>query len=462
MKFLLSLTLMSMVLFAACSTETPGPAFTGAENEVTIMNMNPGHFHAGLIHLHDYDQVSSQVFVYAPGGRELDSYLAMVDRFNNRSERPTSWQPQVYTGADYLERMIADRPGNMMVMAGNNRRKIEYVSSAIDNGINVMSDKPMIIHPDQFPILQQALASADEQGLVVNDMMTERHAIANILQGELSHIPELFGQVLPGTPDDPSIIKESVHFLYKTVAGETLVRPAWFFDTEQQGEAIVDVSTHLVDQVLWQTFPQEPIDYRRAQDGVGVVDAHIRTLDLTRSQFELITGEPDFPAYLHSEVVQDSIYQMVATGEFTFTVRGIHAMVSAQWGFTNPDGGDTHFSLTRGSKADLVIRQDVEQDFKATLYVVPVPGAHDDDFASVLQNALDTLSDRYSGLRAQETEFGWEILVPDRYVETHEEHFTRVTQRYLDALVQGQLPEWERVNLETKYYLTTEAYRMSR
>jgi predicted dehydrogenase len=457
------LVFFSVLLFiSSCEQESDPAGFTGAENEVRLINLNPGHFHAGLIHMHDYDQVDPAVYVYAPGGDELDAYLNMVNQFNTRSDNPTNWAPEVYTGDDYVSRMVEEKAGNVMVVAGNNARKIEYINRAIDTGINVLSDKPMIIHPDQFSTLVNALETADQQGLVVNDMMTERHEITSILQKELSQVEELFGEMETGSPDDPAIVKESVHFFYKTVAGETLVRPAWFFDVNQQGESIVDVSTHLVDLILWQSFPEEPIDYRNNNDGVEMVDARVWDTELTRSQFELITGVEQFPDYLLADVDADTVLNMIANGEFLFKVRDMYGKVSVEWGFTNPDGGDTHYSIMRGTLANLIIHQDIDQDFVATLYVEPTEAANQDQFEETLNQALQNLGNRYPGLTAEYTEYGWKINIPDEHVETHEEHFTRVTQRYLDALVNGQLPEWERINLETKYYLTTRAYEMSR
>ena len=436
--------------------------FTGAEDEVRLITLNPGHFHAGLVQMNSYPQVDSVVHVYAPGGKELEAHLAMIERFNSREDNPTNWHQEVYTGDDYLEKMIEEKPGNVMVVAGNNARKIEYIDRAVENGINVLADKPMIIKPDQFPTLKTALETADENGVVVNDIMTERHEITTILQKELSQMPELFGELVKGNPEEPEIVKESVHFFYKTVAGETLVRPAWFFDVDQQGEAIVDVSTHLVDMILWQLFPNEPIDYRESEDGVEVLNARAWDTELTQSQFELITQEEQFPDYLMSDVSEDSILNVTANGEFIFKVRDVYAKVSAQWGFTNPQGGDTHYSNMRGTNANLVIRQDLEQDFTATLYVEPKRDTTPDEFETILNNALNELSNRYPGLSAEQTEFGWEILIPEQHTETHEEHFTRVTENYLDALVAGGLPEWERTNLLTKYYITTQAYEKSR
>ena len=163
-----------------------------------------------------------------------------------------------------------------------------------------------------------------------------------------------------------------------------------------------------------------------------------------------------------SSVSNDSILNVTANGEFIFKVRDVYGKVSVEWGFTNPEGGDTHYSNMRGTRANLVIRQDVEQDFTATLYVEPKGEANSEAFETTLNDALNQLSDRYPGLRAEESQFGWEIVIPEQFSETHEEHFTRVTEHYLDALVDGELPEWERTNLLTKYYITTQAYEKSR
>ena len=56
---------------------------------------------------------------------------------------------------------------------------------------------------------------------------------------------------------------ESVHHLMKTVSGAPNIRPAWFFDTAEQGEGLNDIGTHLVDLVQWTLFPDQAIDYRR-------------------------------------------------------------------------------------------------------------------------------------------------------------------------------------------------------
>jgi hypothetical protein len=328
--------------------------------------------------------------------------------------------------------------------------------------MNVLADKPMIIVPENFPVLQATLAAADSAGLVVNDVMTERHAITSILQRELSMIPELFGELHPGSAEDPAITKESVHFFSKVVSGAPLVRPAWFFDVNAQGEGIVDVSTHLVDLILWQGFPGEAIDYANASDGVEVLSSQITYAPMTEDQFRHVTQTEGFPDYLRPVVDANGMLQVASNGEFIFRVRGVTAKVSVLWGYENPAGGDTHYSIMKGSRASLVIMTDAPQNFVASLYVQPTEGVGEEEFDAALTAALQSLNDRYPGLTSRPTEFGEEIVIPAEFREGHEDHFTRVTREFLDSLVRGSLPGWERTNLLTKYFITTEAYRLSR
>ena len=73
----------------------PATSFTGAKGEVKIMTLDPGHFHAALVQKNMYDQVSPEVFVYAPEGNDLKEHLARIDGYNTRAESPTAWVEKV-------------------------------------------------------------------------------------------------------------------------------------------------------------------------------------------------------------------------------------------------------------------------------------------------------------------------------------------------------------------------------
>lgn len=431
--------------------------FTGADDEVKLMTVDPGHFHAGLVQKFMYDQVDSVVNVYAPQGKDLQLHMQRIEGFNTRSEDPTSWHQEVYTGPDFFQQMIKEQPGNVVVLSGNNAKKTQYIRESVEAGLNVLADKPMVIEPSEYPALKSALATAQEKGVLLYDIMTERYEITTMLQKALSQQPEVFGELEEGSPDNPAISKESVHHFSKEVAGSPLIRPAWFFDTEQQGEGIVDVSTHLVDLILWETFPEEGIDTTE----VEVVTARRWATELAPSQFKKVTGLSEYPDYLQKDV-KDGVLNTYSNGEFVFTVRDVHGKVSVIWNFEAPEGAkDTHFSMMRGTKANLVIRQDEPQNYQPTLYVEPTDAAGE-RFEDNLRTALNELSKQYPGLNMRPSEDGWEILIPEEYKVGHEAHFSQVTEKYLDYLVAGDLPEWEVANMLTKYYLTMQAYEMSR
>src|SRR6185436_18979043 len=99
----------------------------GTKGEVRLITLEPGHFHASLVQKTMYPAVSPVVWVYAPAGPDLDEHLKRVEAYNARPENPTGWQEKLYTGSDFFERMLAERPGNVVVIAGNNREKTDFI-----------------------------------------------------------------------------------------------------------------------------------------------------------------------------------------------------------------------------------------------------------------------------------------------------------------------------------------------
>lgn len=349
LKSVISATLMLGVALTSRAEGVTGP--------VRLMTLDPGHFHAALVQKFMYEGVDPKVHVYAPKGDDVLEHMKRVEGFNKRADQPTNWRTELYTGPDYLQRMLKDRSGNVVVISGNNAHKAEYILSSIDAGFNVLADKPMAITPPELEKLKQAFAAAEKKGTLLYDIMTERFEITSILQRELSQRPALFGTLQKGTPADPAIRKESVHNFSKVVAGAPLKRPQWFFDVRQQGEGLVDVTTHLVDLVQWQAFPEQTLQ----PDDAKVLSAKHSRTSITLQQFSKVTGATAFPDFLKSDV-QNGVLNVYANGEFTYRLRDVHALVSVKWDFeAPPGGGDTHFSVMRGSKATLTIQQGAAQ-----------------------------------------------------------------------------------------------------
>ena len=461
---------MAMVGLAACgSGGGPGSepagsrksaAFTGAPGEVRLVTLDPGHFHAALVQKSAYDQVDPRVHVFAPEGPDVEGHLGRIEGFNTRAEDPTAWVEELYTGEDFLEKMLAEKPGNVVVISGNNARKAEYIKQSVEAGLHVLADKPMVVRTDDYPVQQEADRIAAEKGVLIDDIMTERFEITSILQKRLSQVPELFGELVPGSPDEPAVSKQSVHHFSKVVSGRPLIRPAWFFDVRQQGEGIVDVTTHLVDLVHWQAFPGQTLDF---EADVEMLSARRWPTRLTLEQYAHVTGHEAFPESLAGDVADDGLLDVYAHGEIVYRVRGVHVKVSVEWRYEAPEGtGDTHYSVMKGSKAHLSVRQGEAEGFVPTLYLEPAEGIDRAALEPALQAALAELGRERPGLDLAETDEGWSVVVPDALRVGHEAHFAQVTEQYFRYLVDGQVPPHEVQNLLTKYAITTKAWEMSR
>ena len=431
------------------------------DTTVKLITLDPGHFHAALIQKQMYPEVSAVVHVYAPEGVDLNLHLDRISSFNSRAENPTAWQTKLYTGKDFLEKMLAEKAGNVVVLAGNNARKTEYILKSIQAGFNVLSDKPMAITPKDFEMLKQAFEIAQQKGLFLYDIMTERYEITSILQKELSRFPLLYGTQDTGTSDDPAVVKESVHHFNKLVAGKPLQRPAWYYDTLQQGEAIVDVNTHLTDLIQWALFPDTVLSPK----DITMLQARTWNTPLTLEQYKKSTSQNIWPDYLQKDLDAQGVLQCKANGEFTYKIRGVYAKASVLWNFEAPAGtGDTHFSLMRGSRASLIIQQGAAEGYKPVLYVEPRrnTGVPAGDIATALQKALTEINKLYPGISFEAHETGWRINIPESYAVGHEAHFGQVAKKYLEFIKRGSMPAWEVPNMLVKYHTLMEAYKKSR
>src|SRR6476620_266424 len=205
--------------FVRMSLMTAGIAATTLVNaqEVRLITLDPGHFHAALVQKSMYPPVSPEVHVYAPVGPDLNLHLGRINDFNSRTENPTRWVEKVYSGPDYLSRMLAEKAGNVVVIAGNNTRKTEYINDCVKAGFNVLADKPMAITPEGFDLLRAAFEAAYKNNVLLYDIMTERYEITSILQRELAQNPEVFGTIDNGSEKDPAVELESVHYFFKEV-----------------------------------------------------------------------------------------------------------------------------------------------------------------------------------------------------------------------------------------------------
>ena len=433
-------------------------AFTGAKGEVKIIALDPGHFHASLVQKNMYDLISPEAYVYAPEGPDVKEHLKKIKGYNTTAENPTAWIEKVYTGSDYLGKMLAEKPGNVVILAGNNRMKTDYIKKSVEAGLNVLSDKPMVISPEKIGELEEAFKIAQGKGVLLYDIMTGRFEINSILLKELSQLPEIFGKLQNGTPALPAIEMSYVHHYYKNVSGSTLVRPAWYFDVEQQGEGIVDVTTHMVDFVQWGCFPNQIIQ----KTDIEMISARRWPTLLTKEEFKSVTMVDQYPDYLLKDIKGDKL-TVFANGEMIYKIKGVCAKLSVEWRYKAPEGrGDSQYSILRGTNCNLQIRQNKEENFTPTLYVIANEGNDLGLFAGNLEKAV--VQDLpQSGLGLEKINKNtWKIIIPDKFKVAHEANFSQVMEKYLGYLKEGKLPAWEVPNMIVKYYTTTSALKLAR
>ena len=446
---------VSILLFSFNSCQNKPQEMKKNDQKVRIITLDPGHFHAALLQKSMYAEIDSVVHVYAPDGSELDNHMKLVDSYNTSAENPTSWKHEIYKGPDYLEKMFSEKAGNVVIISGNNKSKSSYISRSIDSGLNVLADKPLAIDQAGFKSLEKAFLASKDKKVLLYDIMTERFNIYYVIQRALSQDTAFFGQLEKGTLDNPAVMQESVHHFYKNVSGKPLVRPAWFFDIEQEGRGLVDITTHMVDLIQWTSFPDVTLDYKT---DVKMLSAKESPTSVSLEQFQRSTQKDLFPDYL-TKYVKNGTLNVMSNGEMNYTLKNVHARVGIKWNYEAPEGtGDTHYAKMRGTKANILIKQGKEQNYKPVVYLEILKSASDKE----LQSAIGRLQSNFPGVSVIKAGNLWEIVIPAKYKVPHEEHFAEVVKNYLTYLKAGELPSWEIPNMLAKYYTTTQAAEMAK
>lgn len=417
---------------------------------IRIIQLDPTHSHAAAAQSEQLNRIDTTVYVYAPSPDDVAPYFQQINAFNTRKVSPTKWHEVSWFGNDYLEKMAADKKGNVVVLAGNNRIKIDYIEHSVNAGMNVFSDKPMVINRSGFERLKKAYQRAGQKGVILFDMMTERYSLINKVQRSLMQDTLLFGKLLPGTADHPSVMESSVHHFYRGGKG---TRPAWYFDVLQQGEGIVDVTTHLIDLTFWKSFPNEIIDY---QKDIKVLLANRGSASLTRAEFSAATSLPAIPSSL-TQYVKDSALVVFANGSITYLLKGIYTGVQVEWRpETPPDGNDLRNAYAEGTRSKLLIQQKYGQK-QPELCIQKQSKISDKEFRDQLEKTISRLQTEYPGISIAEKSNMFQIVLPSGLENTYDPTF----KMFISHLINKNLPKWEVPNTLAKYYITTTALEIA-
>jgi predicted dehydrogenase len=405
----------------------------------TLLFLEPGHFHAALTLRVPPARAADEVFVYAHEGPELRDFLALVERFNRRVSKPTRWRLAVTTTADPFGRLVDERRGDVVVLAGRNGGKARTMRRLHDAGFHVLADKPWLVEPADLDDVRASL----EGWPLASEIMTGRHDLAAGMVKRLLGVPDIFGAF---RDDGPAIEQDSVHYLEKLVDGAPLRRPWWYFDVRVQGSGPVDIPTHVVDQAQWLTDADA--------EAPTLLSARAWETRVPADVFRRITGEAGFPVELAPFVQADAL-DYRCNAELVYRLGRLIARAETRWDLGPPaGGGDAAHTVAHGTRADVRLEQSARTGHRRRVFVEPradgVTGALRDTIKGWQAElpGLDVLSAGPDTL---------EVLVPPPLDGGHETHFTRVLDAFLDTVDAGRWPGAVAQRTLAKYTLLAEA-----
>jgi hypothetical protein len=179
--------------------------------------------------------------------------------------------------------------------------------------------------------------------------------------------------------------------------------------------------------------------------------------------YKKVTGADSWPKTLADDLNDKGQLPCYANGSIIYDIKGIVAKIAVTWNYQAPaGGGDTHFSVMKGTNAHVSIEQGPQHNFKPQVFVIPAPGTNAKKLAAALKKSLAQLSTKYPGLTCKQQDGKWQILIPDELRIGHEAHFAQVMQRYLGYLEKTQIPAWEKSYILAKYYTTAKALEIAK
>lgn len=402
-----------------------------------LLFLDPGHFHATLTLRTMHPRVADEIVVYAPESPERRDFLALVDRFNRRATNATTWHVDVVTTDDPLDRLIAEKRGDVVILAGKNGGKARTFRRLHDAGFHVLADKPWLVDAADFDDVQASLAG----GPVVTEIMTGRHDVAARVLKRLVEAPAVFGGFRAGAP---GLEMTSVHFLEKTVDGAPLRRPWWFFDVRVQGRGVVDIPTHLVDRAQWLAGGEPQL-----------ISARTWPTRVPEDAFRRITAASGFPPSLQPSVEHGALLYD-CNAELVYRTGAVVTHASARWDLTPPPGGsDSSVLIAHGTRANLRLEQSERTGYRRQLVVE----SGDRDAVDAVVRALQAdLPGVRAELRSGET---IEIDIPTGLDGGHEAHFALVLDDFLRTIDDGRWPKEVAARTLAKYAVLAEAAKLT-
>lgn len=415
-----------------------------------LLTLDPGHPDAARLQARAVQNVHLRCHVYAPLGAGLLSHLDHLMAFNTRRVDPTYWTTDVRAGNDWLDRALREQPGNVAVLAGRSDQTLDRMLACVQAGLHVLAAGPWAITPADLPRLAELYREAELRELVVWPLAVELYNPAVKLLLELAANPDVCGNLVPGCPDNPTVVIEATRPLRMTVAGRSVPCPAWMFNPAQAGDALA-ASGPLVDLALRLVLPTRPPDPNR---DVAGIDATSWPGLLDRQQFAVATGLTDFPPELATQVHDDTL-TYPANGTASFTLAQVAVRLSVMTDPESPAGSaDTLDVTVRGSQATA---SSCSKDGSGDVTIVPTTTAG--PVYTALVRHCQSLQTKFPGLSVQDVGGRFRLTVPPTNDIRHATLLTEFA-RYFHS--PRQVPIWEKAAPQTIAHITTAAATAAR
>ena len=412
--------------------------------KVQLLFLQPAHFHAALILKYPNEELDSELLVFAESESSYSAFKELINQYNAEEVCSKLWKLTEFHGEHYLEKAFKNNQAQAVVLAGNNSRKIDFIEQAVSHHRAVFADKPLVIDVKGYNKLKKVF---QKKGFVF-DMMTERYAVKNqIIKHLVSDLDFSGGIVIQD--GKPSISFESTHHFIKNVAGKALLRPAKYYNVEEQGEGIVDVTAHFIDLAQWILSSEQSICI---EEDIQEIRSEKWSTPINKNEFYLSTGLSDFPEYLDKYVNDQGVLEIYSNGKIEYLFKKYPISISVDWDIMDKEGhGDCLFAQFLTHSCLIEIKPDANHI--SSIYLTPTRAIG--DFEKKLERTLGSIQE-FTGLKIEKQADSFKIIIPKSLYLAHEDHFSKVLKQFLTYRKEG-LPDWEKTFMLTKYYLTTHA-----
>lgn len=416
------------------------------KQKARLIVVDPQHFHAALVQKYRHDQIDSVVHLFAHDAKDVVGYHGLIAQYNGRENKPTNWGIVSYFGEDFASKAFTDNSeGNLLVLAGDNSKKIAYMQHATQSGLDVFADKPLVVDKVGYSKLKNLIIG--EKNLIY-DIMTERYDVKNEILKALILDEEFSGGFAENSPT-PLITFSSTHHILKEVSGKPLVRPTLFFNTNRQGEGLVDVTTHYIDLVQWIVASEQVIDIEK---NIQLQKATRWKTILSKDQFLKATNLIDFPKELSGSIHNNQL-EIFSNGTIDYLFKNIPVSIAVQWKAEPTNGrGDQFYAQFSTRNVKFEVKADTQGKPSLFLY----SKKRDSQFSEKIKKAL-AKTKKFVDVDMQFVDNQYQLIIPNYLYLSHEEHFTKVVDQFLKYRDRRKLPDWENSFLLAKYYLTTQA-----